>query len=98
MTLRELLKAKDAAEAADSETLAAQREAEIVAQAAQDAHAVAVRARIDAHNAIHVRLREKGTHSLTDADGTVTTYRAVQPSEENPNGWVADHPIPGDGE
>jgi hypothetical protein len=76
------------AEAEVSAKVAAARRSLAEAEAAvvQAAEAVAV-----AREAVHVRLKEKGQHSLRGKGGAVTVYRATPD-----HGFEAFQPTPGD--
>ncbi len=96
----DLLKAKDAATeakkaSAHEASVAADRvvEAETAMDKADKTDQAAEVARLEAHKAIHDRLSELGDHYLTDDNGTLTVFRAV----DHDPGWVAQQPIPGTG-
>ncbi len=93
-----LLKAKDVATEAKAASAKVALEAaenvvkaEVEASQADKADQAAEAARLAAHKAIHDHLAELGDHYLTDDNGTLTVFRAV----DHEPGWVAQQPIPG---
>lgn len=96
MSFRQLIKAKDDANANAELCATALARAKEQVATCEAAHAQAQEALAAAHAAIRARLKEKGHTQLKDADGTATIYQATEPTEDDPYGWVAYHPIPGD--
>jgi hypothetical protein len=60
--------------------------AEAEAEAARAAEAV-----VEAREAVHVRLKEKGLHTVRAKDGSITVYRALPDHD-----FAAERPLSGD--
>jgi cellobiose-specific phosphotransferase system component IIA len=95
MSFKDLLKAKDEAEAFRDECAQALQESKAAFDSASEDAAEAVTALENAHKAIRDLLTEKGHHSIAAKDGTVTVYHAT---DKVPEGWAGYHPIPGEAE
>lgn len=93
MALEDLIKAKEAAIAADVQAAGEEIVAEALLLAAKDKHVQTAADRAATHKAIHDVLVEFGEHYLLDEDGTCTVYKPVDQSP----GYLAVQPVPGNG-
>ncbi len=91
MEFVDLIAAKDLAVEAYELSQRALADASESLVAAQERSEATAKARIEAHQAIHDVLAERGMHHTIDEKGTVTIYSAI---DDEP-GWRVDHPLPG---